>query len=156
MKKKVSYGIIGVFLAIFLYLVMTQPRDSYVNDAKVMSDVKHLQAAIELFKDSCGGYPSVGELINVELPFMDYNVGCPTGVTLGSFIDKNHIPKHTYRSGWLKRSKITEPYKYCSVVSDDSATCTESRKSYKIPFSLEGQVGLLTTGQHEAAPKEIR
>ena len=51
-------------------------------DAQRVSDLGQIQLALQLFYDRCGAYPSTLTI--------SANTGCPSGVTLGSFI--NSIP----------------------------------------------------------------
>lgn len=60
-------------------------------DGKRISDIVNLQFALELFFDRCNQYPTRSG----ALPNLDANNGCPTGVTLRSFISRIPTPPGT-------------------------------------------------------------
>ncbi|HEX7724153.1 MAG TPA: prepilin-type N-terminal cleavage/methylation domain-containing protein [Candidatus Paceibacterota bacterium] len=72
----VVVAIIGLLAAI-IYPNTSNSR-SKARDAQRISDMGQLQLALQLFYDRCGSYPS-------SLSTSDAS-GCPSGVTLGSFI----------------------------------------------------------------------
>lgn len=79
----ITVGIIAVLTAI----VMTNFANAKAKarDGKRVSDINQLQVSLELFFDRCGRYPIVAS----ELPSLtDTGNGCPTGITLGTFLSK--------------------------------------------------------------------
>ena len=55
---------------------------SKARDAKRISDLGHIQLALELYYDRCKEYPTTSPLD------INDNNGCPPGITLGTFISK--------------------------------------------------------------------
>jgi general secretion pathway protein G len=100
-------------------------------DARRLSDIKQMQAALELYFDSCSGYPTVSTTLSTG-----DNTGCTAGNTkFGSFM--NPIPTNPGPGG--------AAYSY-----------TSDRSTYSMGFSLEGSSGTLGSGAHTATPSGIQ
>jgi len=103
-------------------------------DAKRLSDIKQVQSALELYQDSCEGYPN---LIGSETWLNTTEATGCTDVTLGTFM--NPLPVNPTPGG-----------------SDYTYSTTAERDTYSIGFSLEGTSGSLASGAHTAAPTGIQ
>lgn len=131
-------------------------------DAKRLSDIKSVQAALELFFDTCSGYPSrpLGPVLtDGTAPATGLGGGTVTvgtgacGTTFGTFM--NPLPANPGPGGTV--------YQYCGA---DSATALPAATvavaagqcvaagagAYRVGFSLEGASGSLATGNHTAHP----
>lgn len=105
-------------------------------DAKRLSDVKQMQAAFELFFDSCGGYPSA---LQSTANQSASGASCGSSVTLGSYLATIPTPPTPQAT--------PTGYTYAPV---------SSGASYTLVFGLEGPSGsLVTAGTHTASPTGI-
>ena len=147
-------------------------------DAKRLSDVKAMQTALELFFDTCGGYPSnknnsnnvVGDVIATAASDPNTGLGAASkhvdtidcAKTIGDYM--NPLPNDTvYPAGDNKA------YRYCgNSLAQAIATppvagqrltstycVTNKTASYVIGFYLEGQAGSLASGYHMASPSGL-
>ncbi len=98
-------------------------------DAKRLSDIKQLQAALELFYDSCQGYPVSGAMPTIA-------TACPGGGAANFGVFMATIPVNPTPGG--------ATYTYTGTAS-----------TYTVGFSLEGPSGSLASGAHTASPSGI-
>lgn len=127
----------GFYILVFLMASQNSGGHGKSPDVKRLGDVKQLQAALELYYDSCGGYPVVPTETIIGSPDFDISSheGCPEGTSIGTFI--NPIPINPTHGG--------EPYAYYG-----------SHENYTISFSLEKQSGNLSPGRHFATPSGVQ
>lgn len=131
-------------------------------DAKRISDVKAVQQALELFSDSCQGYPNLapGIIATGLLTTTDDTVSVTDCATpFGNFMSQ--LPTNIGPGG--------EAYYYCGVgvgtaptvlanpltAAAGSCETTVGSTSYRIGFNLEGQSGSLVLGDHVATPSGV-
>jgi prepilin-type N-terminal cleavage/methylation domain-containing protein len=132
-------------------------------DAKRLSDIKQVQAALELFFDTCGGYPpnTVGPILSGSTDTAlgldggenDGGLACPGTITMGTYM--SDLPVNPSPGG--------ETYQYCgssanavpSANNPPTACGTAGSVSYLIGLNLEGSAGSLLLGDHNAAPSGI-
>ena len=81
----VVIAIIAILTAIVMTNLFTAKSKS--RDAKRVSDLAQINLALELFFDRCNRYPVVDSTTNMPLR-NDASNGCPTGITLETFISK--------------------------------------------------------------------
>jgi prepilin-type N-terminal cleavage/methylation domain-containing protein len=130
-------------------------------DAKRLADVKQLQAALELFFDTCSGYPNLAPgVVGTGLTTATTSTtagACAT--SFGNFMAK--LPLNPGPSG--------EDYYYCGVAVSAAPTnlanpltaaagsceTAAGSSSYRIGFNLEGATGSLTAGDHVATPSGV-
>ena len=138
-------GVAFLILLGFFMVVSNIDRRGPMLDSQRLSDIKQLQVALELYYDSCGGYPVVPTATVIGSPGFDvaFHGGCPEGTSLKAFID--HLPMDPQPGG--------EPYRYCSAAVG-SLECAPSGKSYVISFSLEKKNLNLSSGKHFVTPRE--
>jgi prepilin-type N-terminal cleavage/methylation domain-containing protein len=74
----VVIAIIGLLASIILAALSTARAKG--RDAKRIADIRDIQSALELYYQTCHQYPNVSPLAVTTAN------GCPTGVTLGTFI----------------------------------------------------------------------
>lgn len=97
-------------------------------DARRVSDAKQISTALELFFNDCGNYPSALTTANSQ--------GCPSGVTLGSYLATVPVDPGT------------NSYAYASV---------SPYSTYSLTFTTEGVVqGIGSSGPHTASPSGIQ
>jgi general secretion pathway protein G len=99
-------------------------------DARRLSDIKQMQAALELYFDTCNGYPTVGNVL-----LTTDGTGCAGATRFGSFM--NPVPTTPQPGG-------TTAYTY-----------TSNRITYTMTFNLEGASGSLPSGVRTATPSGI-
>ena len=124
-------------------------------DAKRLSDIKQLQAALELYFDTCKGYPgyATGSAVVVGTLTAQYG-GCATAVLTDYMnpLPVNPRPVSPVANG--------ADYKYCPTALAAPITCagvaSGNAASYMITFALEGSSGSLTAGMHSATPSGIQ
>ena len=132
-------------------------------DANRIASVKQVQSALELYNDSCGGYPDLGPSIiggTLGTPLLTTTAvpSCPTGTNFGTFMAS--LPSNPSPGG--------DDYYYCGAPSGlptsnvnplttGGTSCggTPGSVSYGIGFTLEGQSGTLVIGDHVATPSGI-
>lgn len=126
-------------------------------DAKRVSDIKAFQKALDLYFDTCGGYPGIAgiagpayDLIGTGLTLATQDGTCATsGETFGTFMSSLPVDAQPGGVG----------YGYCSTADGaaiDPASCDVAEsESYQATFSLEGQTGSLAPGAHTATPSGI-
>lgn len=99
-------------------------------DARRLADIKQMQAALELYFDSCSGYPTVSTTLSTGDA-----TGCTGNTKFGSFM--NPIPTNPGPGG-------------------TNYTYTSDRSTYTMTFTLEGSSGSLGSGGHSATPSGIQ
>lgn len=120
-------------------------------DAKRLSEITSLQKALNLYYDSCGGYPALGTPDNyVGIGVSGglettTNIGCSTD-SLGSYMSS--LPSVVLPNG--------NPYMYCSTADGaavGAASCDDTESvSYQITFNIENAAGDLAAGNYVATP----
>ena len=86
----VSIAIIGFLSAIVLVNVNNAKSKS--RDAKRIVDLNQIQVALQFYFDRCGEYPAPTTSNPPLIPNVAASNGCPTGVTLGTFISQIPVP----------------------------------------------------------------
>jgi prepilin-type N-terminal cleavage/methylation domain-containing protein len=126
-------------------------------DAKRISDIKALQKGLDLYSDTCNGYPMIGpaagpiyEVIGAAGGLLTTTAtGCATE-TFGTFMAT--LPVNVLPGG--------TDYGYCSTVDGaalGAAACNVAESaSYQATFTLEGDTGSLLVGQRTATPSGIQ
>ena len=87
----VVIAIIGILSSVVLASLNSARAKS--RDARRVSDLKQLQLAFELYFDSCRQYPAEGT--GNTLPALTAATGCPSGTTLGTFLQAVPTPPNT-------------------------------------------------------------
>ncbi len=125
-------------------------------DAKRVADIKQTQTALELYYADKNGYPigtavalgaaATDVLCDTAAGFQADATGC--GTTYMGQVPKNPTPVY---------SVATTDYLYSSLAADGATACAAAPcPEYKINFGLEGAVGALTVGSHDARPAGIQ
>ncbi len=122
----VSVGIIAILTAIITANFATAKAKS--RDAKRVSDIAQLQLALELYFDRCSQYPqlSTGSANNYLMSLSAAN-GCPSGISLASFISKLPTPP------------TAGDYRYAVNNYDPANLTTYAPTDYVLRATLEGQ-----------------
>lgn len=86
--------IVIAIIAILTGIVMTNfsSTRARARDAKRVSDVGHIQLALELYFDRCRQYPNT---LTMNQTSQQPNNGCPSGIWLGNYITKIPTPPLT-------------------------------------------------------------
>lgn len=109
-------------------------------DAKRLSDIKSLQAALEMFYDSCNGYPVIATSVAV---------GAPTGLLLTT-------PCPAPGTGTFSQFMATLPVNPTPAGTPAIYSYTGTATTYTLSFGLEGAAGSLALGTHTASPTGIQ
>lgn len=128
-------------------------------DAKRVSDIRMLQKALDLYNDTCGGYPMIpssgtGAYADIGAGGLDAGVSDGTctssGETLGTFMAVMPVDP----------GPTVVTYQYCSTAEGaaiGAASCdSDQNASYQITFTLEGGTGSLGAGARTATPSGIQ
>lgn len=126
----VVIAIIGILASIVLASLNSARQKA--RDARRVADIKSIQLALELFFDTCKGYPI--QATGAVLPTTATYTGC--GSTVASFLSS--VPA-------APTPPTGNVYTYTSA---DGST-------YSIAFTLEAATGSLTSGAHTASPAGI-
>jgi hypothetical protein len=169
LTKKIVWVLMVVILISIFSTVVTAgfPVDRKKGrDAKRVSELKQLQAALKVYANECGGFPDVPTSTIIGSPGFEtsFREGCPEGITMSRYIATFPINPLPGSSKWDKFVSYIlnrpvpgdEPYTYCSTAFVDSLECSSSRQSYMIHFSLEVGAGGFSKGSHFITPKEVR
>ena len=137
---------------------------SKARDARRLDDVKQVQAALELFYDTCSGYPNlVPAVIGAAAPGLNATTvsttagNCATAFSaFMSSIPTNPTPggKSYYYCG----SPVTAAPTVLAVpltAAAGSCETTAGSLAYRIGFNLEGASGNLPAGDHVATQSGI-
>jgi prepilin-type N-terminal cleavage/methylation domain-containing protein len=153
--------VVIAIIAILSTVVMTGLNNARAKgrDGKRLTDLKSLQKALDLYYDTCGGYPALGAsgtYADIAAGAGNLNIDtfdgtCDSTQAFGTFM--NPLPVNPQPNG--------SDYQYCSTddsaavgaASCDAATAT----SYQITFSIENSAGSLTTaGDYVLTPSGIQ
>jgi prepilin-type N-terminal cleavage/methylation domain-containing protein len=133
----VVVAIIAILTAIVI-ANLTQAK-AKSRDAKRISDLNQIQLALELFFDRCNQYPaSSGNLPNIDAGKGGGN-GCPTGITLGTFISKIPTPPNPGESYYYAVDSTNSDYLLKAVLEGDNSALTDSYHGPEL-YSISGTV----------------
>ena len=135
-------------------------------DAKRISDIKSLQSALELFSDTCQGYPpnTAGDILNGTT---NTAAGLDGGEITGGAACGGCITMNTYMTSLpLNSGPGGKTYMYCGatlgagsppVVPLTGGICgAATATSYLVGFNLEGVSGSLKAGDVHATPGGLK
>lgn len=115
-------------------------------DAKRLSDIKQLQAALELCFDNGVGYPSAGAYGIIGAASLMLTTNCASAsIPFSTYM--NPLPANPLPGG--------TSYTYCSTLTLAGA-CAATNISYNMQFTLEGNSGSLASGLRTATPSGIQ
>jgi prepilin-type N-terminal cleavage/methylation domain-containing protein len=120
----VVIAIIGILST--LAVVSLNNARQKARDAKIVSDVKNMQTALELYFNDSGTYPGA--------------------LTSGSVLS---YASTTYMDAIPASPNLVHPYAYTF------STTTTGAASYAIQYYLEGMTGGVAAGQHNATPSGL-
>lgn len=151
----VVIAIIGL-LSTLAVVALNNAREKS-RDARRLSDVKQIQTALELFYNECNSYPIISAAGSLATTMA--NIGedseCPTGITLGTFL--NAIPTPPTPADGGDTCQAANTYEYESTDSDGDPCTSGSCASYTIEYCLGGQSGGVTGNVvHYATPAGIQ
>jgi prepilin-type N-terminal cleavage/methylation domain-containing protein len=147
--------VVIAIIAILSTVVMTGLNSARAKgrDAKRLSDIKSLQKALDLYYDTCGGYPAfgaggayVGIGTTGGLLTTTFDGTCDATNEFGTVM--NPLPESPQPNG--------DAYTYCST-ADGAAigapSCDDtSTASYQITFNVENDAGSLVADDYVATP----
>lgn len=86
--------VVVAIIAILTSIVLAQfsIAKSKSRDTKRVADVAQIQLAIQLYFDRCNQYPSSTNSGVTSIVNISSNVGCPSGITLGTFLNQLPTP----------------------------------------------------------------
>ncbi|MDP3962747.1 MAG: type II secretion system protein [bacterium] len=95
-KKNKAFTLIELLVVVAIMAILTAiiitnltQAKGKSRDAKRVSDLAQMQLALELFFDRCNRYPVVATVSGANIPAIgDTGNGCPTGITLQTFISQ--------------------------------------------------------------------
>jgi prepilin-type N-terminal cleavage/methylation domain-containing protein len=129
-------------------------------DAKRISDIKSMQKALDLYFDTCGGYP------NIAAAGPDYAVIGAVGGLLTATFDGTCTGAAGETFGDFMATLPVNPlpggtdFQYCSTADGAAiagASCNAALgESYQMTFTLEGDTGSLVAGLRTATPSGIQ
>lgn len=108
---------IGVLLTTIVLISLTNAKQQS-RDGKRVSDIKHLQLALEQFYDACGQYPPT-------ITNLNYNGGCAGSTKFGSFLSE------------VLRDPINDATYYYRYYAEASASAASECYIYHIGAQLE-------------------
>jgi len=138
----VVIAIIGILSAIILANFSAAKSKS--RDGQRISDVAQIQLALAGYFNQCNDYPNPDTSAGNGTSYIDsstlsQNVGCPSGVTLATFISKIPTPpagagqtNYSYAIGYYSTDSSKTPVDYAleATLENNSSVSTESLSSF--------------------------
>jgi len=148
----VVIGIIGI-LSTLAVISLNNAREKS-RDAKRVSDIKQIQTALEMYFVEVDTYPVQGtdatpiELGGASAQALSSGAGFSSASGVSDTVFMGQVPSNPTPGG--------ASYSYQSTNADGTECTSGDCLSYKITFTLEGQTGSLTAGDHTAVPSGIQ
>lgn len=126
-------------------------------DTQRISDVAQIQLALAGYFNQCNDYPNPDTGNVIDANTLTQNVGCPSGVTLATFIAKIPTPpagagqtNYSYAIGYLTSDSTHTPADYVveatlessSTVSSESLSSFPSTSGYTYPSTFTCDSGV--------------